>query len=165
MSDDEHNSNKDGDIRVRKRSSLVWQYFEKLSRSRVKCRVCQHEQKYLGNTANALRHLKVKHDVDARPIGLTDPENVKRMKALTSQHGIPNPATDDVDVKNESTLDYQLYDEEVVESRRQAERRKTSVSRPTQLPYEEETEIDPYADAEVRLVDRLFTLLCCMYFY
>ncbi|GBP88621.1 hypothetical protein EVAR_100548_1 [Eumeta japonica] len=61
MSDNEE-STKDGP--TRKRGSLVWQYFEKLSSVRVKCRICQHEQRYMGNTANALRHLKVKHDID-----------------------------------------------------------------------------------------------------
>lgn len=77
MSDNESDSNR------RKRSSLVWQYFEKLSDSRVKCRICRHEQRYMGNTANALRHLKVKHDIDARACGLSDPENVRKMKALS----------------------------------------------------------------------------------
>ncbi|XP_073816555.1 uncharacterized protein [Musca autumnalis] len=77
MSDNEYDSNR------RKRSSLVWQYFEKLSNSRVKCRICQHEQRYMGNTANSLRHLKVKHDIDARACGLNDPENVRKMKELS----------------------------------------------------------------------------------
>ncbi|XP_013117082.1 uncharacterized protein LOC106094417 [Stomoxys calcitrans] len=77
MSDNEFES------RRKIRKSLVWQYFEKLSTNRMKCRICMHDQRYMGNTANALRHLKVKHDIDARACGLDDPENVRRMKELS----------------------------------------------------------------------------------
>ncbi|XP_011189721.1 uncharacterized protein LOC105216772 [Zeugodacus cucurbitae] len=50
---------------VRKKVSIVWRYFEKLDRLRVRCRLCRHEQNYQGTTGNILRHLKNKHNIDA----------------------------------------------------------------------------------------------------
>ncbi|XP_067616572.1 uncharacterized protein [Eurosta solidaginis] len=49
---------------VRKKVSIVWRYFEKLDRWRVRCNICRHEQNYQGTTGNILRHLKNKHDID-----------------------------------------------------------------------------------------------------
>ncbi|CAD6995164.1 unnamed protein product [Ceratitis capitata] len=52
-------------LSVRKKVSIVWRYFEKLDRLRVRCRLCHHEQNYQGTTGNILRHLKNKHNIDA----------------------------------------------------------------------------------------------------
>lgn len=65
-----------------KKRSLVWQFFEKLSRERVRCRLCEHEQNYQGTTGNILRHLKAKHNLDATLKGQQDPKNQQRIKDL-----------------------------------------------------------------------------------
>lgn len=93
MSSSENESKKD--LPLRKRKSLVWQYFEKLSRARVRCRICRHEQNYQGNTGNILRHLKAKHQVDATQRGQMDPDNLQRLKAL-------NNSTVNMNIKTEN---------------------------------------------------------------
>ncbi|XP_053951331.1 uncharacterized protein LOC128858830 [Anastrepha ludens] len=59
------NQHADISMSVRKKVSIVWRYFEKLDRLRVRCRLCRHEQNYQGTTGNILRHLKNKHNIDA----------------------------------------------------------------------------------------------------
>lgn len=150
MSDND-GSNKD--VPIRKRASLVWQYFEKLSSVRVKCRICQHEQRYMGNTANALRHLKAKHDIDARAVGLSDPENVKRMKALSTS-GIPFEQTiAAITIKNEchyaddNDNDEDHHDEGKEREETEDERSfKSSRNRRRVNVYENEVDIDPYGN-------------------
>lgn len=66
-----------------KKRSLVWKFFEKISRNRVRCRVCQHEQNYQGTTGNILRHLKARHDLDATLKGQQDPRNQQRIIELS----------------------------------------------------------------------------------
>lgn len=83
-SENEHeSSNVDEKFRPRKRS-LVWQLFEKLSRYRVRCRLCNHEQNYQGTTGNILRHLKSKHELDATIKGQQDPQHQERLRLLLS---------------------------------------------------------------------------------
>lgn len=154
MSDNE-DSMKDGP--TRKRGSLVWQYFEKLSSVRVKCRICQHEQRYMGNTANALRHLKVKHDIDVRPIGLSDPENVKRMKALAPFGVQPfEPKVSAVNIKNECNF----YDED--EHRNENGEKDSSESftksnrnRRILNNLDNENDVDPYGNEEVLVINSI----------
>lgn len=66
-----------------KKRSLVWNFFERISRQRVQCRVCKHEQNYQGTTGNILRHLKARHSLDATLRGQQDPQNQKRIRELT----------------------------------------------------------------------------------
>uniref|UniRef100_A0A1I8PM25 BED-type domain-containing protein n=1 Tax=Stomoxys calcitrans TaxID=35570 RepID=A0A1I8PM25_STOCA len=68
-------------LRPRKRS-LVWHFFEKLSRTRVRCRMCCHEQNYQGTTGNILAHLKSKHELDATIKGQQSPKNQERLRLL-----------------------------------------------------------------------------------
>lgn len=150
------NNDSNEDMPIRKRASLVWQYFEKLTSFRIKCRICQHEQRYMGNTANALRHLKAKHDIDARPVGLTDPENVKRMKALSTS-GIPFKHTlAAINIKNECRFDDEDDDEDEIGggSRqnttgvRELEEQhvKNNRNRSQISFYDNEPDIDPYVN-------------------
>ncbi|XP_037816139.1 uncharacterized protein LOC119606656 [Lucilia sericata] len=158
MSDNDE-SNKD--VPLRKRASLVWQYFEKLSSVRVKCRICQHEQRYMGNTANALRHLKAKHDIDARAVGLADPENVKRMKALSTS-GIPfEQRIAAINIKSENRFDEDDEDQRT-EGSRQKEgedesedvgHSKYSRNRQRISVYDNEADIDPYGNNEEPFID------------
>ncbi|XP_073820138.1 uncharacterized protein [Musca autumnalis] len=88
MSESEHEQENEttniGDkFRPRKRS-LVWQLFEKLTRYRVRCRLCGHEQNYQGTTGNILRHLKSKHELDATIKGQQDPHHQERLRLLLS---------------------------------------------------------------------------------
>ncbi|KAI9577179.1 uncharacterized protein LOC119641836 [Glossina fuscipes] len=80
MSSSENESIKED--RGQRRTSLVWKYFDKISRSKIKCRICGHEQNYQCTTGNILRHLKNKHQLDATIKGLQDPKNIKRMQEL-----------------------------------------------------------------------------------
>lgn len=148
MSDNEESTK---DVPLRKRASLVWQYFEKLSSVLVKCRICNHEQRYMGNTANALRHLKAKHDIDARPVGLSDPENVKRMKSL-SICGMPfDPSNAAINIKNESNF----YDDNAEQNNDKGEQddeeeseHQTKYRRKRQRInlFDNEPDIDPYGN-------------------
>ncbi|XP_065360839.1 uncharacterized protein LOC135954573 [Calliphora vicina] len=156
MSDNEE-CNKD--VPIRKRASLVWQYFEKLSSVRVKCRICQHEQRYMGNTANALRHLKAKHDIDARAVGLADPENVKRMKALSTS-GIPfEPAIAAINIKNECHFDDDNEDQDTEDREKDGDEEederhlKFSRNRQRINLYSKETDIDPYGNNDEPFID------------
>ncbi|KAM7361245.1 uncharacterized protein ACRADG_010750 [Cochliomyia hominivorax] len=156
MSDND-GSNKD--MPIRKRASLVWQYFEKLSSVRVKCRICQHEQRYMGNTANALRHLKAKHDIDARAIGLSDPENVKRMKALSTV-GIPfEPTIAAIHIKNECNFDdeeedqHQTNEKEVDEVEDDHHFKYSSNDQRISIYDNADNDIDPYGNNDEPLVD------------
>uniref|UniRef100_A0A1A9W7Y8 BED-type domain-containing protein n=1 Tax=Glossina brevipalpis TaxID=37001 RepID=A0A1A9W7Y8_9MUSC len=81
MSSSENESIKDSD-RGQRRTSLVWKYFDKISKSKIRCRICGHEQNYQCTTGNILRHLKNKHQLDATIKGLKDPKNIKRMQEL-----------------------------------------------------------------------------------
>ncbi|XP_039962323.1 uncharacterized protein LOC126750844 [Bactrocera neohumeralis] len=65
VSADYEDQQTDISLSVRKKVSIVWRYFEKLDRLRVRCRLCRHEQNYQGTTGNILRHLKNKHNIDA----------------------------------------------------------------------------------------------------
>ncbi|XP_018799684.1 PREDICTED: uncharacterized protein LOC108975573 [Bactrocera latifrons] len=65
VSADYEDQQTDISLGVRKKVSIVWRYFEKLDRLRVRCRLCRHEQNYQGTTGNILRHLKNKHNIDA----------------------------------------------------------------------------------------------------
>lgn len=67
---------------IPRRVSLVWKYFDKLNNTRIKCRLCGHEQNYQCTTGNILRHLKNKHDLDATINGMKDPKNIQRMHEL-----------------------------------------------------------------------------------
>uniref|UniRef100_A0A1A9V3F6 BED-type domain-containing protein n=1 Tax=Glossina austeni TaxID=7395 RepID=A0A1A9V3F6_GLOAU len=127
MSSSDNESNKE--LPIRKRKSLVWKYFEKLSRARVRCRVCRHEQNYQGNTGNILRHLKAKHQIDATQRGQRDPENLQRMKELNSSASHLNDISTAVPIKTEN----------------QPTRR---VSRTHLTSYCDEPDIDPYEDNE-----------------
>ena len=66
-----------------KKRSLVWKFFEKINRNRVRCRVCRHEQNYQGTTGNILRHLKARHELDATLKGQQDPRNQQRIIELS----------------------------------------------------------------------------------
>lgn len=143
MSDNENESNN-----RRKRTSLVWQYFEKLNSMRVKCRICLHEMRYMGNTANSLRHLKVKHEIDARAQGLEDPENVKRMKALSGCSSTLDQTIAAIKSEQQQTnsaIDHSC-EEDVDNQGRTIKSSRNSISNCD----EEETEVDPYcSDNEV----------------
>lgn len=65
VSADYEDQQTDISLGVRKKVSIVWRYFEKLDRLRVRCRLCRHQQNYQGTTGNILRHLKNKHNIDA----------------------------------------------------------------------------------------------------
>uniref|UniRef100_A0A1A9W7X9 BED-type domain-containing protein n=1 Tax=Glossina brevipalpis TaxID=37001 RepID=A0A1A9W7X9_9MUSC len=133
MSSSDDESNKD--LPIRKRKSLVWKYFEKLSRARVRCRVCRHEQNYQGNTGNILRHLKAKHQIDATQRGQRDPENLQRMKALNDSAS--HVKSEAVPIKTENHL-----------MNRESGSHLTS--------YCDEPDVDPYEDNEP-LVDFIST--------
>lgn len=86
MNDSDNDIPNEEEIRPKKRS-LVSQFFEKISRHRVRCRLCQHEQNYQGTTGNILRHLKARHDLDATLKGQQDPRNQQRIKDLSGSSG------------------------------------------------------------------------------
>lgn len=47
-----------------KGSSLVWEYFDKVSTTIATCKLCQLKHKRCGNTTNLKDHLKRKHLVE-----------------------------------------------------------------------------------------------------
>ncbi|XP_075170561.1 uncharacterized protein LOC142242993 [Haematobia irritans] len=125
--------NDNGTSKKKLGGSLVWQLYTKLKDSRMKCLICMHEQRYLGNTANALTHLKVKHNIEARRCGLKDPENVKRMKELC-----PNPR------QLEQSIAY-IQDNEFGEDENPLHMPRKSSSTRQEIPsFEDALDFDPY---------------------
>ncbi|XP_075148545.1 uncharacterized protein LOC142222336 [Haematobia irritans] len=131
MSSDHENDN----VKKKRGGSLVWQLYKKLSSSKMKCLICMHEQRYLGNTANALRHLKVKHDIDARACGLNDPENVRRMKELCVS---PRQL--------EQSISFIQGNDTYEDENSQHSIRKSTTRH--KIPFDDEPEFDPYTDNE-----------------
>lgn len=82
--DGTNSSNSSNATNKLKRRSLVWNFFQKISRERVQCLLCQHEQNYQGTTGNILRHLKARHALDATIKGQRDPQNQVIIKELMS---------------------------------------------------------------------------------
>ncbi|XP_017463496.1 PREDICTED: uncharacterized protein LOC108356904 [Rhagoletis zephyria] len=94
-------------LSVRKKVSIVWRYFEKLDRLRVRCRLCGHKQNYQGTTGNILRHLKNKHNIDATLKGQkTNTELVtsgNQVESNSYDKNIQEESCEIVFLKNEST--------------------------------------------------------------
>ncbi|KAM7361246.1 uncharacterized protein ACRADG_010759 isoform 1-T2 [Cochliomyia hominivorax] len=81
-----------------KKRSLVWNFFEKISQQRVKCRICEHEQNYQGTTGNILRHLKARHNLDVTIKGQQDPQNQERIKELSQMTKLSFTTTQQMNV-------------------------------------------------------------------
>lgn len=104
---DNESHNGDDSLRPRKRS-LVWQFFEKLSRYRVRCRLCAHEQNYQGTTGNILRHLKSKHELDATIKGQQDPHHQERLRLLLSNVSAYSSSNSNNNTNTFSTMDIKV---------------------------------------------------------
>uniref|UniRef100_A0A0K8UXV7 BED-type domain-containing protein n=1 Tax=Bactrocera latifrons TaxID=174628 RepID=A0A0K8UXV7_BACLA len=148
VSADYEDQQTDISLGVRKKVSIVWRYFEKLDRLRVRCRLCRHEQNYQGTTGNILRHLKNKHNIDATLKGQQANPNMasKFVKEIEEKS---NGRTADEDCSESDFLKIEPTDV-------------SSSSRRVDDVKSKETlgeELDPYTDNA--LVNNLFVIYCC----
>lgn len=94
----------------RVKSSRVWQHYEKIDNTRVKCNLCKKEFKFSGNTSNLHYHLKRKH-----PTFIQYERVLEDFEAEAEAEIVTEPAVNVEEAIRPSTSSGLMSDEVVVE--------------------------------------------------